>query len=759
MTHENWDRWHSLQDQGAAKERAIGTLVQELGYGGMIHQFKNYVLRKDDERIHKIDIGIGGALSALRLYERQGVSQEEKSALNAVRDVIKSYGRNIGKASLMVEDGSDSRAIDKAIKISDGPALAGIESLKAKIQGKRQSPELVTHKELLNRIRTALGYGGLIHQFKNYVLRQDSGRIAKVQSAGASAGEAIHAYRALGANPGELQNLATIEQVIETYLRALGEAERLARNGSAPEAIDKAVKINDGPALAALDALDVAIADRMNSLETQIETNLSHIQLMAWLIVAAAVIGSLMPSYLIRRILNDFIARPVQELTKAMHTLASGDTEVELPKVHGDNEIGAMAAATEVFQESLIRVDRLQKEGEEKAKLDRARQQDLESYISELQSIVSECVAGDFSRRITWQSEESFVIALSDVINQLIDTIDRGLKDVAGMLAALAEGDLDRRITVDYQGAFGRVKDSANGTADQLSGIVTQILSATSAVDSASGEIASGTEDLSKRTEDAAASLQETAASTEEMASTVKQNAENSRNASRLASSADKSAKTGGDVVEQAVTAMAKIEESAQKITDIISVIDEIAFQTNLLALNASVEAARAGEAGKGFAVVAQEVRQLAQRSAQAAADIKNLIQDSNGQVQDGVQLVNQAGEALAEIVGSIGKVASIVQEISSASEEQAAGVQEINSSVANMDEMTQQNSALVEQSTASARALSEQSAKLSKHMAFFKLDNVDAPPVRSKPGRPKATTTQPAAALCAADEGGWSEF
>ncbi len=257
------------------------------------------------------------------------------------------------------------------------------------------------------------------------------------------------------------------------------------------------------------------------------------------------------------------------------------------------------------------------------------------------------------------------------------------------------------------------------------------------------------------------------------MSATVRQNAENAKNADQLAKTANQTASKGGQVVEQAVTAMSGIETSAQKITDIIGVIDEIAFQTNLLALNASVEAARAGEAGKGFAVVAQEVRQLAQRSAQAASDIKTLIQDSNAQVKDGVQLVNQAGEALGEIVGSIGKVTGIVREISSASQEQAAGVQEINSSINNMDEMTQQNSALVEESTAAARALSEQAGKLSELMAFFRLEEGVSPirrpsqaprrpaapsPVRAKPRVKSPAITAPPA-IAAADDEGWSEF
>ncbi len=323
-------------------------------------------------------------------------------------------------------------------------------------------------------------------------------------------------------------------------------------------------------------------------------------------------------------------------------------------------------------------------------------------------------------------------------------------------LQQLASGDLTATITSKFPGDMETLRQAFNQSLERFTDLVAQIRAATDEVENAAREIATGTSDLSERTEQAASNLEETAASTEQMSATVKQNAENATNANELAGEANRTASRGGGIVEHAVTAMSGIEESAQKITDIIGVIDEIAFQTNLLALNASVEAARAGEAGKGFAVVAQEVRQLAQRSAQAASDIKTLIQDSNGQVKEGVQLVNEAGEALSEIVNSIGKVAGIVHEISSASQEQASGVQEINSSISSMDEMTQQNSALVEESTAAARALSDQTSRLKELIAFFKLKGgATSPPARQT--APRKIATKPVVAA-AADEG-WNEF
>ncbi len=389
----------------------------------------------------------------------------------------------------------------------------------------------------------------------------------------------------------------------------------------------------------------------------------------------------------------------------------------------------------------------------------------------EIDTVVTAAVSGDFGTKLELEGKEGFMLKLSEAINNLSGTVSDAMEDVGASLSALSEGDLTRRITADYKGLFDALKTNANGTADQLTDIVGDISTSASEVNNAAQEINEGTMDLSQRTEQQASNLEETAAAMEEMASTVKQNAENAQQANQLSVSARDVAEKGGEVVGEVVNAMTRIEGSSQKISDIIGVIDEIAFQTNLLALNAAVEAARAGDAGKGFAVVAAEVGTLAQRSSQAAKDIKGLINDSGSQVKDGVRLVGDAGESLTEIVDSIKRLSDIVSEIAAASDEQSSSISEINRSVAQMDEMTQQNSALVEENAAASRTLQEQSEAMKERISFFSLEAETKSKSRSNGARkPKAVSSSPAsnqksARPMAAVSGGqaaaedWSEF
>jgi methyl-accepting chemotaxis protein len=352
------------------------------------------------------------------------------------------------------------------------------------------------------------------------------------------------------------------------------------------------------------------------------------------------------------------------------------------------------------------------------------RNETIEKSIeSEVDGLVKAAVAGDFSKRVPLAGKKDFMLNLSTAMNSLCDNTGKALDDLAAMMGSLADGDMTPRITADYQGVFGQLKSDANKMAERIGGTIGEIKDSAREVTNASAEISTSTTDLSQRTEEQAASLEETSASMEEISATVKQNAENAQLANSSASGTRDVADRGGQVVAKAVEAMAKIEDSSRKISDIIGVIDEIARQTNLLALNAAVEAARAGEAGRGFAVVASEVRSLAQRSSQAAKDIKDLITNSNSQVKDGVDLVNRAGSALTEIVEPIKKVAEIVADIANASAEQATGIEQVNKALTQMDEVTQQNSALVEENAATAKTLEHQAKAMDERVAFFKLE------------------------------------
>jgi methyl-accepting chemotaxis protein len=423
------------------------------------------------------------------------------------------------------------------------------------------------------------------------------------------------------------------------------------------------------------------------------------------------------------------VANPILALTKGMRELADGNFGVVLPGLKRRDEIGNIAKAVEAFK--VKAEEKAQAEAEAKAEQDRQaeaeRQAAMERMANEFEAavggIVQSAVAGDFSKRVELNGKTGLVLNIGTAINSLCDNVAKALGDLIEMLSALAEGNLSQRITTNYQGDFAELKSNANTAAERIGTIVAQIKEAAQEVSSASAEISSSTTDLSQRTEEQAASLEETSASMEEIAATVKKNAENAQAANQSTAKARQVANHGGDVVAKAVAAMAQISASSGKISDIIGVIDEIARQTNLLALNAAVEAARAGDAGRGFAVVASEVRTLAQRSSQAAKDIKDLITNSNGQVQAGVDLVNKAGEALGEIVESIKSVADLVSDIAGASLEQSSGVDEVNRALTQMDEVTQQNSALVEENAATAKTLEHQAKTMDERVSFFRLD------------------------------------
>ncbi|WP_164281233.1 methyl-accepting chemotaxis protein [Stenotrophomonas indicatrix] len=385
-----------------------------------------------------------------------------------------------------------------------------------------------------------------------------------------------------------------------------------------------------------------------------------------------------------------------QRLVEVMQRYAVGDLSVDMEALPGEKAVFTAAMAT--------------------------TKTNLAAINEQIQQLAAAAAAGDFAVRGNAQRFEHDFRRMVETLNTMMQVSDQNLAALSTLLRAIAAGDLSTRMEGDFHGVFAVMRDDANSTVQQLTQIVGQIQQSAASIRLAAGEIASGNSDLSRRTEQQAANLEETAASMEELTSTVRQNADHALQANTLAASAAGVASEGGLVVSHVVQTMEQIETSSQRIAEIISVIDGIAFQTNILALNAAVEAARAGEQGRGFAVVASEVRALAQRSAGAAKEIKELIDASVGHVGAGAQLVHGAGRTMQEIVGQVGRVNEIMAEISAASREQSAGIEQVNQTVVQMDETTQQNAALVEEATAAARAMEEQAEQLAVAVSRFRL-------------------------------------
>jgi len=541
---------------------------------------------------------------------------------------------------------------------------------------------------------------------------------------------------------------------------------------------DKAIKEN-GEIQRALDQAVATLVKEaegsMNQGATRLMDELSRNRALLLLVAFASLVaaGCIGVFYVQRRL----VAR-LTSIGDAMKRLSQGHTDLVVPATKDNDEIGVMARALVVFRDAAVEKSRLERETtenerraaaakaeqERQAVAERAEQErqaaaDREAAMARLTAefeaavggIVKAAVAGDFSQRVPLDGKTGFILNLGTALNSMCENIGKALDDLARMLAALAEGNLTHRIDAEYEGTFATLQDAANTTAVRLSETMQAVKSAAEEVAAAAAEISASTTDLSQRTEEQAASIEETSASMEEISTTVRKNAENAQEANRFTGTTRDVADRGRAVVSDAVKAMSRIEDSSRKIADIIGVIDEIARQTNLLALNAAVEAARAGDAGRGFAVVASEVRSLAQRSSQAAKDIKDLIGNSTSQVKDGVGLVNKTGQSLQEMAESIKTVAGFVGDIANASVEQATGLDHVGKALGQMDQATQQNSALVEENAATAKTLEVQAAALSDQVKMFKLGDLDVAPAPRKP----APAARSAAAKPAPARGG----
>jgi methyl-accepting chemotaxis protein len=495
-------------------------------------------------------------------------------------------------------------------------------------------------------------------------------------------------------------------------------------------------------------------------------TDVQAIFLKAAATSAAITIGIMALMILVGALIVRGITKPLGRLNGNMIELADGKYDIELKGKERRDEIGDMARAVEVFRENGLKVSQMT-EAEAAAVL--RNQAERARMMAELRAafgdVVDAAVAGDFSRRVETEFPDPELNGLAESVNNLVDTVDRGIGATGEVLGALAQADLTRRVAGDFGGTLGRLKDDTNLVADKLSDVVTRLRGTSRSLKTATGEILAGANDLSERTTKQAATIEETSAAMEQLAVTVLENAKRAQEASKIAGVVTETAETGGNVMRDANAAMDRITTSSGKISNIIGVIDDIAFQTNLLALNASVEAARAGDAGKGFAVVAVEVRRLAQSAAQASSEVKGLIEQSGTEVTAGSKLVAEAASRLEAMLAAARQSSTLMDGIARESREQASGIEEVAVAVRQMDEMTQHNAALVEQTNAAIEQTEAQAVELDHIVDIFTLVEAEKPAVRAPRPRPTGPVKLKEAARAYLSRGNtaldpaWEEF
>jgi methyl-accepting chemotaxis protein len=547
----------------------------------------------------------------------------------------------------------------------------------------------------------------------------------------ASFREAMTANKALATDPAIRESLGQVEAPLQAYIAS---AERIVAAAAGDPA---AARAGLTPFKQSFLDLETRMEDTAGDIETVALAAKQAAEAQAAFgrqLMMAAIIAGVLFSLALFAASTRMIVRPIRALANEMRALASGRTDVDLTSARRKDEIGAVGRAVGDLQELVV-----QRMTAETAEADRRR------------------AADDEQRR---QAEQARAV-LAREQGLVVDALGSGLDH-------LSRGDLTHRIDQAFPAEYEKLKADFNAAMTQLEQAMSQVVSNVSAIRSGSGEISHAADDLSRRTEQQAASLEETAAALDEITATVNKTASGARQASTVVQAARGDAEVSGNVVRDAVAAMSAIENSAQQISQIIGVIDEIAFQTNLLALNAGVEAARAGDAGRGFAVVASEVRALAQRSAEAAKEIKTLISASTTQVGAGVNLVGQTGEALQRIVSRVAEIDGLVSEIAASAQEQATGLQQVNTAVNQMDQVTQQNAAMVEESTAASHSLSQEAESLAASVSRFRIGDAAPAPVATRAPAHRPATPVPAlktvgrggAALKPqAVEDGWEEF
>jgi len=560
---------------------------------------------------------------------------------------------------------------------------------------------------------------------RGYIITSIPRFITSYDNAVKAGTQALDSARAAAAgHPEILTIIDKVDAAAAAYRHEIGDPQiRFAHDAAT---MDKAVELAKAERAAQLrHDIRAATAEAQAKTDAWMLDSQGHQNWMMMAINTALIVLGLFTAgfgFLTGRWSKAWIKQPLDDMTHAMKALAAGDNSIKVPSLGWTDELGQMASAVQTFKKNAIEQKRLETESAE-------------------------------SRRITEAEREAFEA------EKARDAADRqqAITMLGQGLGRLAHGDLVHRIETPFAESTEKLRSEFNTSVEQLQQTMLTIISNAEAIRSGTGEISVAADDLSRRTEQQAASLEETAAALDQITATVRKTAEGATHARDVVSSAKADADKGGEVVRLAISAMSGIEKSSQQIGQIIGVIDEIAFQTNLLALNAGVEAARAGDAGRGFAVVASEVRALAQRSAEAAKEIKGLISASTTQVDQGVDLVAETGKALERIVMQVAEINHVVSEIAASAHEQATGLKEVNAAVNQMDQVTQQNAAMVEQTTAAAYSLNQETEKLTSLVSRFQVGHAGGAGYAPKHVSSKPARQTPVPALKTVSRGGGS--
>ncbi len=547
---------------------------------------------------------------------------------------------------------------------------------------------------------------------ERYLMTNTAEAIARAEQEFEQTASELNTLISILQDPGQIAAAQKTVTDLATYRDTLGSAADATRerNGIRTGVLDTL-----GPSMQ--DNLD-EIVDEFSNVHAALGEQGSSIMVWAKVIMAAIAVLAVGAGATAAVVITRSILKSVNQSVSQMEEIAGGALDLEITGAEHDHELGRMARALGIFQENGLRVRSMT---DEKEATSREAAEHRQAMTDALTRVVDAAVSGDFSQRMPTDFHDAGHAAMASGVNEMISSIDAAVTETTRVVESLATGDLRQRMLGDFQGAFASLQNDMNTTLERLSELVNDIVDTSGSMHGEVQTMNGNAEQLSQSSSQQAASIEETSATMEELSASVKANAGNANLAQTLAVDVSDRAKTGGEIVRKAVSAVTNIEDGAEKITNIVAVIDSIAFQTNLLALNAAVEAARAGDAGKGFAVVASEVRNLAQRSSDSSQEIRDLIETSNSQVSQGAELVGKAGEALQSILEGITEVTGSIQSIATATSEQSAGILDVTSVISNMDAATQKNAIVANEGAAQARDLRTRAEKLRGLVEFFR--------------------------------------